>query len=66
MENRVYDTGEIYSIGGFADKLYTLASGSKIGVATLIKQNEKSVSKLLEKSFITPMQKLADRIKGQE
>lgn len=65
MESRVYDTGEIYSIAGFADKLYTLASGTQIGVATLIKQNEKSFSKLLEKSFIKPLKEIAEQRKAQ-
>lgn len=66
MGNRVYDTGEIYNIGSISDKLYSLSSGKTgIGIATVIKQNEKVVSKSLEKSFVNAMKDLAEQEKAQ-
>ena len=63
MSYRVYDTGEIYNIGGLADKLYSLSMGSKIGIATLLAKNQKVMNVTLEKSFVKPMKELAEKLK---
>ena len=60
MNNRVYDTGEIYGIGGLSGQLYALSSGKNgVGLATLIKKTKKAATKSLEKSFVKEMKKLA-------
>lgn len=62
MGNRVYDTGEIYNIGSISDKLYSLTLNENgIGIATVIKQNQKIVEKSLERIFINQMKKLAEK-----
>lgn len=65
MENRVYDMGEIYGIGGLSDKLYNLSLGSEIGIATVIAKNQKSMNVQLERGFIKPMKELAEKLKSE-
>jgi len=62
MSNRVYDTGEIYDIGGFPNKLHDISSGSRVNITTLIKQQQKSFNKLLEKNLLEPMRELAEQL----
>lgn len=63
MENRVYDTGEIYDIGGLSGKLYELSSGTQIGISTVIAQNQKMMKTMIDRGFAKPMRELAEKMK---
>ena len=58
--NRVYDAGEIYSIGSIADAFYSASQGSSIGLATLLAKSEKLMNRMLEKNFVEKLKKLAE------
>jgi hypothetical protein len=60
IENRVYDAGEIYSIGSVADQLYSASQGSSIGLATLLARSEKLMNRMLEKNFVEKLKALAE------
>ena len=60
IENRVYDAGEIYSIGSVADQLYSASQGSSIGLATLLARNAKLMNRMLEKNFIEKLKALTE------
>ncbi len=64
IENRVYDAGEIYSIGGIADKLYAATQGSSIELTTLLAKNEKMMKTSLEKNFVKKFKALAEAAGG--